>query len=177
MTENDSFALKNTSSTLNGDAKVIDREAQGILGSTAIKLRAATARIMSEQIVEPAKKQVRSVVPSEQEVIAGIKKAPGIALRAIDAVWASPTREPGAQRTPQASKPSQQAAPPQPVSSLPPGLESIWGLPVGGGAVVEPPGAQRTPQSAETPFGAVKPKKKRDEDITLDDILPVPPDW
>jgi|LGOV01.1.fsa_nt_gb hypothetical protein len=151
MTKNDS----NSDGTLNGDANAFDREAQGILGSTAIKLRAATARIVSEHFVEPVKERI----PSEQEVFDGIRKAPGIVLKAIDAMWVSPPQELGDRSKPPASKPARQASAP------PPGIESIWGLPVGGVEVMGAPGDRS------------KQKKNRDEDVTMDDILPVPPGW
>ncbi len=155
MTEKDSFETDSAGDSRNGDVKAIDAEAQGILGSTALKLRAATARIVSERFVEPVKERI----PSEQEVFDGIKKAPGIALKAIDAMWASPPHEPGDRGKPPASEPVRQASAP------PPSIESIWGLPSGGAEVLGVSGDRG------------KQKKNRGEDVTLDDILPVPPGW
>jgi len=99
MTKNDPFALKTRENTADSDGDgVIDpwdceplnREAQGIFHSAAINLRDATKHVLSERVVEPAKAKVRAATPSKEDVIAGIKKAPGLALKAIDAMWANP---------------------------------------------------------------------------------------
>ncbi len=138
------------------DCEPFNPNAQGILHGAASKMRAATKRIVSEQVVQPTKKKVKSAIPSKKEVVSGIKKAPGVAGRAIDAMWANPelheqtiSEFSGARRTSQASRITPQAAPRQQVRAPPTTLESIWGQPVGGGAVQPVSGVAPTASSRQ----------------------------
>lgn len=146
------------------DCEPFNPNAQGILHDAAKKVRATTTRIVSEQVVQPTKKKVKSAIPSKKEIISGIKKTPGVVGRGIDAMWSDPERQAatmeawgapasGAQRTAQTGRTQQRDAPRQPARAPPTSIETLWGQPVGGGGTAQQEPPMMFPSAAPTaPF-------------------------